>query len=1260
MMKDWFKNIKIRQKMAFSALVVILIFLLFFGPGFNYLLNTSQVVGIILKGQSYHNVQFLSGTQEFYKYLVYKNNEDLKAAYGSFERANKVAQVFGNINDLSDRNSQEEFTRILYHNFSGFLESMTEAKLLSNRIRMLLWIGSDELKLSQEKAAQAFQIGIEMKQSVEQYIVNSDNAHLEIIQNKIDEMLIVESGFAHAIKRIDDYISGVLFILTMALFLILAFVFLIFLQVMQVILVNPMSKIIKTIEKIIEGDLSVKVEVYSKDEFGQLALAIEDFQENILRKVEHAKLVAAGSYKDQLEPTSEKDELTIALNEMTDSLLEKDIKTKEQDWLKTGQNDLSEINRRDQDIVELCQNTLNYIAKYVNAQIGAIYIKNETDEYSMIGSYAFSQNKDRSNIFKMGEGLVGQCALEKKSIIIKNVPDDCIKINSGIVERVPSSILLTPLLMDKNVVGVIELGTLQEFNDLQLQFLDQISEMLAIAFQTADSRIKMRELLQKTQHQAEEMDKQREELRVTNEELKTQQEELQQTNEELEEKTESLEGYTEEIRQKNQDLHSAQLLLEEHAKELEVASKYKSEFLANMSHELRTPLNSLLILSKMLADNKEGNLTEKQVKFASTVHSAGAELLELINDILDLSKVESGKMILNYEDFELKNVANYIQQNYEHIAKEKGLYLKTRVSNDLPPIIHSDRQKVEQILKNLISNSLKFTENGGIAIDIHQPSNNIKLLRGSLNNDQVVCISVSDTGIGIPAEKQKLIFEAFQQADGTTNRKFGGTGLGLSISKEFSYLLGGEIQLESMEGKGSTFSLYLPYSKSTEQKQSHLDTEQEKLKITKSISDGTKDKAQIPPISSVAFDQSSESIRDDRLDIYTGNKTILIIENDAKFAKILFDFARNKGFKCLIAVDGEAGLQLAFQYKPSVIISEIELPRMDGLIVMERLKKNSNTRHIPVHFISISDKSQKALNMGAIGYLRKPVDMEGLNLAFHKIEDALDKLIKKLLLVVKDENERNNILNLMAAEDVETTAIDSGKKALKLLQTEKFDCMVIDLSIKDIPVLNIVKQVREDNNIPNTPVIIYTENNVSRKEETELSKYTESIIHKNEKYMDRLHNETTLFLHHAENGLPQEQLNVIKIKNDQDMIFNDKKILIVDDDMRNVFALSNILEEKGMKIIAGKNGVEALEKLKKNDHINLVLMDIMMPEMDGYEAMKRIRKQKKFSNLPIIALTAKAMKGDRSKCINAGATDYMSKPVDPEKLLSLLQVWLYK
>jgi CheY-like chemotaxis protein/GAF domain-containing protein/HAMP domain-containing protein len=1038
-------------------------------------------------------------------------------------------------------------------------------------------------------------------------------------------------------------------------------------------LTNSIDTLVDISREVAQGNIDVKPNYDSDDEIGELFTAFSTLVDTTKELATAADAIGQGNYDIELKTRGEKDVLGHAISKMRTNLATMSKETKAQNWLKTGQAELNEKMRGEQDLLELSENIINYIATYIDAKVGAIYLKDESDTLKLVSSYAYTKRKNLSNEFKIGTGIIGQAALEKKPILITNVPDDYIKINSGLGEAKPLNILVLPFLYEGVVKGVIELGSFHELTDLHLQFLQLTAENIAIAFHTAKSRVELKKLLEQSQAQSEELQAQQEKLRVTNEELeeqtqalkeseeelKMQQEELKKANAELEQKTHDLTNQKKEIESKNIELEIARKEIEQKAADLELSSKYKSEFLANMSHELRTPLNSILILSRLLYENKKGNLDEKQVESAQTINSSGSDLLSLINEILDLSKIESGKMIINLDEMSLKQLPIYLKQNLQHVVEEKNLYLKVKLDEKLPEKIITDRQRVEQIIKNLMSNAIKFTHEGGVTVHVYKPTSTKNIKRHDLQVGKTIAIEVTDTGIGIPAAKQRQIFEAFQQVDGTTSRKFGGTGLGLSISRELARILRGEIHLESEEGKGSTFTLFLPEAISIEDINPNLIEKQavpiEKEK-TKAVTDQTAEIIKTPKKTK----KSVNEIRDDRLDMKEGDKSILVIEDDQKFAKLLFDMTRENGFKCLIAGDGEAGLQLAMQYIPSAIILDVGLPRADGWMVMERLKNNPETRHIPVYFISGQDKKMEAMQMGAIGYLIKPVNMEEINNAFSKIETIISKNIKKLLVVEDDETMRKSILELIGNNDVTITATGKGEEALKLIHKEDFDCMVLDLGLSDISGFDLLKKINDDKGICDIPIIVYTGKDLTKKEDSVLHKYAKSIIIKGAKSPDRLLDEVSLFLHRVESNLPNDKKSHVQMQYDREEIFKGKKILIVDDDIRNIYAISSILGEKDMEIVTAENGKDALNALQKNSKIDLILMDIMMPEMDGYEAIGKIRQQAELKNVPIIALTAKAMKGDRQKCIDAGANDYLSKPVDVDKLLSLLRVWLYK
>jgi CheY-like chemotaxis protein/signal transduction histidine kinase len=748
---------------------------------------------------------------------------------------------------------------------------------------------------------------------------------------------------------------------------------------------------------------------------------------------------------------------------------------------------------------------------------------------------------------------------------------------------------------------------------------------------------------------------------------------LRQTHEELEQRAQDLEQQQEEIKQKNLALEKAQAAAETKAKELELASRYKSEFLANMSHELRTPLNSLLILAQLLADNKDGNLSSKQMEYAKTIHSAGSDLLLLINDILDLSKVEAGKIEISCQEISLPELLTNIEQKFQPLAHSKKLTFTISTPPTIPSTLNTDSQRLKQILNNLLSNAIKFTSQGQVSlkIDWATPAELEQIFPANPPpTPHFLAFKISDTGIGIPEDKKAIIFEAFQQADGTTSRRFGGTGLGLSISRQLSRLLGGDILLTSEVNRGSSFTLYLPSPDASQQKETKKQTVEETAPQIAFV------QATAPMVQTLALEKpqevekaekqetistNQEPVQDDRAQITTDDKIILIIEDDHKFAAILRELTREKGFKCLLAEDGKAGLQLAQQYQPHAIILDISLPQVDGWTVMERLKDNPQTRHIPVHFMSASDHSHEAKKMGAIGYLLKPVNMAELGEAFKKIEQFIANTVKHLLIVA-DENssQKQQVLELVASKEIQASQANNKTQALQQLQQTTFDCIILDMEVENDTGIQLLEQLHQEEHLSQIPVIIYAERELSTKEEEILQKYSDNLIVKAVKSPARLLDEATLFLHQVEANLPTEKRNMIRMMHDKSALLRDKKVLIVDDDMRNTFALATALEDKEMEVIVAKTGKEALERLAQHPDTHIILMDIMMPEMDGYQAMQAIRTQPQHRKLPIIALTAKAMKGDKAKCIEAGANDYLSKPIDTDKLISLMKVWLYR
>ncbi len=747
-------------------------------------------------------------------------------------------------------------------------------------------------------------------------------------------------------------------------------------------------------------------------------------------------------------------------------------------------------------------------------------------------------------------------------------------------------------------------------------------------------------------------------LQTSEELLKQQQEELQQTNQELEEKAQLLSEQKSEVEQKNRQIELARTALEDKAKQLALSSKYKSEFLANMSHELRTPLNSMLILSKMLSENSETNLNEKQIEFAETIHSSGADLLALINEILDLSKIESGTMGVEIGDVHFSELQEDIERTFSQIAQDKGLQFITEVSDQSPERMQTDVKRLRQVLKNLLSNAFKFTKEGQVGMQIGVATGGWSFDNDSLNRaNSVIAFTVSDTGIGIPEDKQQLIFEAFQQADGTTSRKYGGTGLGLSISREIARLLGGEITLESTPGEGSKFTFYLPetYQPTTITPQSEeFDEEsilgnghaqQSLISLARESQDETVSRVQIV-------------VSDDRADIKPDDKVLQIIEDDSSFARILLDIAHEQGFKCLVSQHGEDALMTARKYRPNAITLDLTLPGMHGYAVLDRLKHDPSTRHIPVQIISVIDDLRRVLKLGAFGHVTKPVNRERLVEGITELENFVTRKVKRLLLIEDDEVLQRSINELIGGGDVEIISVGTGEEALEKLQSEKFDCAIVDLMLPDMEWSELIGKIKQKTGFPELPVIVHTGKDLTKRETARIKKLAETIIIKDADSLERLVDETALFLHRDVADLTEMQKNMMKRVNVTDPRLEGKKVLVVDDDIRNIFALTSALERQQMQVVYAENGRDGIEMLKKTHGIDGVLMDIMMPEMDGYEAMNEIRQITKFKSIPIIAVTAKAMKGDRQKCIEAGASDYITKPVDTEQLLSLLRIWL--
>ncbi|MCW6051681.1 HAMP domain-containing protein [Lyngbya sp. CCAP 1446/10] len=964
------------------------------------------------------------------------------------------------------------------------------------------------------------------------------------------------------------------------------------------------------------------------------------------------------------------------LNQMIVNLRETTHKNTEQDWLKTNLAKFTRMLQGQRDLETVSKLILSELTPLVSAQHGVFFMMESIDHdpfLKLLSTYAYRERKHLGNRFSLGEGLVGQCALEKERILLTEVPDNYVKISSGLGESAPLNVVVLPVLFEGQVTAVIELASFRRFSEIHLTFLDQLTESIAIVLNTIGASMRTEDLLKQSQSLTEELQNQQRELTQTNkrleeqaqslraseELLKNQQDELQQTNEELEEQAELLALQNKEVERKNRDIEQARALLEERAEQLALTSKYKSEFLANMSHELRTPLNSLLILARLLSDNPDGNLSSKQVEYTRTIYSAGTDLLELINDILDLAKIESGTMSVDIEQVLFGDLREHLDRTFRQIALDKKLSFKIELEAALPKGIYTDAKRLQQVLKNLLSNAFKFTERGEVKLGVEVVREGWSLeIEALTSSATVLAFSVSDTGIGISDDKHRVIFEAFQQADGSTSRKYGGTGLGLSISREIANLLGGEIKLTSRAGEGSKFTLYLPQT--YQESEIMNDRDSGTYNQTAQLSPGVSGTVPSPNFHLPVAPYPSVTISDDRENIESGDRILLIIEDDVNFARILVDMAQEQGFKALVALRSDIGLAMAREFKPTAIMLDLNLPVMDGWTVLDRLKHDATTRHIPVHIVSVEEGRQRSLQLGAIAYLQKPVSHEALSKALTDIKGFVERPVKNLLVVEDNETQRLSIVDLIGNHDVSTTAVGSGAEALEILKTGHFDCIVLDLGLPDMTGFELIEQIKQEPSLKSLPIIIYTGKELTRTEETQLKRMAETIIIKDVRSPERLLDETALFLHRVQANLPEPKRQMLEQLYQTDSTLAGKKVLIVDDDVRNIFALTSMLERHLMQIVFAENGREGIAQLQNTPDINIVLMDVMMPEMDGYETMEAIRKMPQFGSLPMIALTAKAMKGDREKCIEAGASDYITKPVDTEQLLSLLRVWLYR
>jgi CheY-like chemotaxis protein/signal transduction histidine kinase/HAMP domain-containing protein len=941
----------------------------------------------------------------------------------------------------------------------------------------------------------------------------------------------------------------------------------------------------------------------------------------------------------QVEARGEVAELKDNLNTMITNLRFTTDRNTEQDWLKTNLARFTGMLQGQRDLATVGRMLLSELTPLVNAHQGMIYqmVEDADESYlKMLASYGNAMEDGYPVRLPLGIGFIGQCAVDKKRILLTEVPPDAVPIGSVMFQVLPRSIVVFPVVFEGQIKAVLGLASLNEFTASHLSFLDQLTTGLGIVLNSIEATMQTEGLLKQSQQLAGE--------------LQTQQKELQQTNEQLAQKGQQLSEQIAEVERKNQEIEQARRAVEEKATELALTSKYKSEFLANMSHELRTPLNSILILGQQLGDNPDGNLSPKQVEFARTIHGAGTDLLNLISDILDLSKIESGTVTVDAEEIFFGNLLETVGRMFRHDAENRKLTFDVQIDPHLSRSIITDQKRLQQVLKNLLSSAFKFTSQGGVRL-------NVSVAGGGWNPDHpvlrsaatVVAFEVSDTGIGIPLEKQRIIFEAFQQADASTSRKYGGTGLGLAISRELAHLLGGEIQLRSVPGAGSTFTLYLPLT--------YLGSA-----ITPKGGDVPADSSARDRnmIQVVRLTDRPEQIPDDRENLQPDDAILLIVEDDPHYARVLLDLARDTGFKVLVAMRGSDALTLARQYHPTAVSLDVFLPDMLGWTVLSQLKKDPATRHIPVQMVTLDEDRQHGLARGAFSFVTKPTTSEGLQAAMSRIRDFSAPRRKRLLVVEDNAAEQLSINELLGHDDIDILTADTGEAALAKLHEEAVDCVVLDLRLPDMSGFEVLEKMRDDEALADLPVVVFTGKELSPEEDARLHTLARSVVVKGVESPERLLDETALFLHRIVSELPaakQEMLDRLH-SSDEDLV--GKPVLVVDDDVRNIFALSSVLERRGMTVLTASTGREAIAMLESTPNLAIVLMDIMMPEMDGYQTMNVIRQNPNFRRLPIIALTAKAMKGDREKCLEAGASDYLAKPVNTEQLLSALRMWLHR
>ncbi|HZC43154.1 MAG TPA: response regulator, partial [Acidobacteriaceae bacterium] len=977
-----------------------------------------------------------------------------------------------------------------------------------------------------------------------------------------------------------------------------------------------------------------------KDLTGNVNLLADNLTNQVRAIAEVATAVTKGDLTRsiQVEAKGEVSELKDNINTMINNLRLTTERNTEQDWLKTNLARFTGMLQGQRDLTTVGKTLLSELAPLVNAQQAIIYQMDTEDKQELVLLSAYAGDGPDSHLRRIGigEGLLGQCAVEKRRILVSDLSDRDVTVRSGLFDAVPRNVIILPILFEDRVKAVIELASLNAFTTSQLAFLEQLTASIGIVLNSIEATMQTEGLLKQSQQLATE--------------LQTQQTELQQTNEQLAQKAQQLAEQNAEVERKNQEIEQARRELEGKAKELALTSKYKSDFLANMSHELRTPLNSILVLGQQLSENPEQNLTAKQVEFARTIHGAGTDLLNLISDILDLSKIESGTVSVEAEEVFFASLLDRIGGPFRHEAENRRLSFEVHTDPRLSRSFVTDSKRLQQVLKNLLSNAFKFTAQGGVQLAVSVADHGWSVDHPVLSRaSTVVAFEVTDTGIGIPPEKQRIVFEAFQQADAGTSRKYGGTGLGLAISRELATLLGGEIQLRSTPGEGSKFTLYLP------QVYSGQDA------VTAHLHDGkSAAPARHAELPSAVRGEFAEHIPDDRETLQSGDAVLLVVEDDPHYARVLRDLARDKGFKVLLATRGSEALALAHEFHPTAVSLDVFLPDMLGWTVLNHLKQDTSTRHIPVQMLTLDEDRSHGLASGAFAFITKPVTSEGLDAAIARIKQYAAPRRKRLLVVEDNRAEQVSIRALLDHEDIDVTVAECGADALSAIAEGSYDCVVLDLRLPDMSGFEVLDRLRDRREADDLPIVVFTGKELSPEEDARLHMLARSVVVKGVESPERLLDETALFLHRVVADLPQDKQKMLDRLHRSDDALVGKKVLVVDDDVRNIFALSSVLERRGMTVLTADTGKGAIDTLQSTPEVSIVLMDIMMPEMDGYETMRVIRQNPSFRRLPIVALTAKAMKGDREKTLEAGASEYLAKPVNTEQLLSTLRMWLHR